>query len=307
MNRILFLIFQSFLSVMILVNISNAAPNFNDTIDGNMGTEWDASYTTNGDGTVTPGGGGQDFDIEKIGIYVDDTYLYIGLQTGFELNYQEDGETPGNIALGFGTMTGPESYQFALEFDFGSFQGEDWFDNGYDFLSDANLKLSKVDSWEAKSYDNSVGDSPFTIISGTEIGYLENRTAFNQNQYVDSQTGAAITTNIGGKVGYNRYRSDGSAYGDTATNNDPYFNTIEAAIRLDSLSASLNNLGIDLSKEFTANVFWTMSCNNDMLGASYTREALSTSHTPEPATLALFGLGLLGIGSWGRRQKNNAV
>ncbi len=291
MNRILFLIFQSLLSVMILVNISNAAPNFDNNIDGNMGTEWDASYTTDGDEEVTPGGGGQDFDIEKIGIYVDDTYLYIGLQTGFELNYQEDGEKPGNIALGFGTMTGPESYQFALEFDFGSFQDEDLFNfnkiNGFDRrdkLQDANLKLSIVDTWTTKSYDSTVGNSPFILETGTEIGYVES---------------------MGGAVAYNRYKSNGKPY--TRNNNDPNYNTIEAAIRLDSLSASLNDLGIDLSKGFTANVFWTMSCNNDMLGASYTREGLPTNSTPEPATLVLFGLGLLGVGSWGRRQKNNAI
>jgi hypothetical protein len=318
MKKVSLSILPGLLSVIMLASVSSAPPNFDD-IDGSMGTEWKDFQTLDDSvgyqGYVGPGWGGQDFDIEEIGVYVDETYLYIGLQTGFELNHKETGEEyPGNIALGFGTMTGqnsyqienPNNYQFTLEFDFGSFQGEDKFHKGYDFLSHANLKLYEATSWNEVDFKGDrIGPFPFTKSNGTELGYLQTRDAFTRNNSTN-QTGAAITKSLGGKVAYNHYKKSGTAYGDGETNDDPYYNTIEAAIRLDSLTDTLKNLDIDLNNGFTANVFWIMSCNNDMLGASYTQSPSKTlilSQTPEPATLVLFGLGLLGIGSWGRRQK----
>ena len=73
----------------------------------------------------------------------------------------------------------------------------------------------------------------------------------------------------------------------------------------DSLTADLNALDINLPQGFTANLFWSMPYNRHKPNVSYTREASPTSHIPEPATLLLFGLGLLGAGFWGRLQKVN--
>lgn len=271
---------QAVLLVLLISSFAFAAPN----IDGKMNSaEW-AGYYVEAPG-VTPGGGGQDFDIEKMGVFVDDTYLYIGLQTGFELNYKEDNETPGDIAIGFGAS----GFQFALRFNFGlnegtdytGFQNEDMFDIGYDKLERADLDIYRVTSWDTVNFGGTQPtDSPFKA-DGVSLGSVEG---------------------LDGSVAYNRYDINGNEY--TVDNNDPYSNTIEAAIKLSDLSAALTG-GLDFENGFAANIFWTMSCNNDMLGASYAYQPPpdGSNSVPEPATLLLFGMGLLSAGAYGRKRQ----
>ena len=283
------------------------------TIDGNMGAEW-AGYSANENwvgsgGYVGPGTGGQNFDVERIGIYVDDTHMYIGLQTGFELNYRESVNNtnyyPGNIAVGFtspGTTTDyqeltPSSYQFAFEFDFGSFQGEDDFDPGHDYLSDANLIIHKVDTWSTVDHGgDTVGPFPYRASgSSEEMGHVEGMTTSE----------GVVIAGLDGQVAYQRYDQNGNPYGDDTFNDAPYFNTIEAAIKLSDLKDKLTEFGeFDFSGGFNANIFWTMACNNDMLGKSYTYHIPGggSSPIPEPGTFLLFGIGLLGASSFGRKK-----
>lgn len=288
------IIIQAVLLIFLIAPLAFAAPNLG-TIDGSMGDEWIGFQTSEdsvgSSGYVGPGYGGQDFDIEKIGIYVDDEYLYIGLQTGFELNNEEDGVLPGDIAIGFGTISGPQDYQIGLRFDFGSFQDEDTFNftsyypSRIDDLDDADLIVLSADVWNTVKYDSSNNDEAFTVQTGDDEGSVE----------ADGM----------GFVSYNRYQSDGTPY--TVNNDDPYYNTIEAAIRLDDLATILGD-SVNLDNAFTANIFWTMGCNNDELGHSTTYTPTtppSESPVPEPTTLILFGFGLIGAGALGRRKMEN--
>ena len=52
--------------------------------DGVFGPEWDG-YSTNGDGVLGPGVGGQAYDVENIGLFIDGTLVHFGLKTGFDL------------------------------------------------------------------------------------------------------------------------------------------------------------------------------------------------------------------------------
>lgn len=281
------LIFKFVLCFYLLASNCYAGP----TINGNM-DDWNSSnYTLDNnasdfDGTydtqVFPGWGGQDYDVEKIGAYIDNGYLYIGLQTGFELNYGEFGwyseaqddyststttpYTPGDIALGFGSGTADYAvgdYQFAIRFNFTTNV------NNYqsDFTGISIYSINSDSDWKTKAYDSSNNPEPLKFVG-------------NENQKITFNTGDVIA---------NYTRTDG-------TNNDPLHNTIEAAIKLDTLASSLSALG--LTNSSSLQVFWTMSCNNDE--ARYTQDNISL--TPEPETFLLLGFGLIALGGLGRRK-----
>lgn len=76
------------LAIFLFTGVAQAVP----VLDGVMGTDW-GTHFTDGEETlgsldpnfrVEPGWGGQDFDIEKIGLQFDNGNVYFGLQTGFD-------------------------------------------------------------------------------------------------------------------------------------------------------------------------------------------------------------------------------
>lgn len=93
------------------------------TVDGNFSlAEWNGHYA-NDDGVgphgyVGPAYGGQSFDAEYLGLYLDNTgTLYFGLQTGFNL---VSGVTTGGYTYGAGDLaldvTGDGVYDYAIRF-----------------------------------------------------------------------------------------------------------------------------------------------------------------------------------------------
>jgi hypothetical protein len=64
---------------------------------------------------LIPGYGGQAYDVEYLGLYVTDTRLYFGLQTGLELAFPatSDNPQPFDIAIDIGDN---DSYDYAIRF-----------------------------------------------------------------------------------------------------------------------------------------------------------------------------------------------
>ena len=97
----------SFLAVFLLFGNALATP----TVDGNFGLpEW-AGYYAEDDwvgsgGYVSPGWGGQDFDIEYLGLYIAGSTIFFGIQTGFDLingvDYGGAHYNPGDFFIDFG-------------------------------------------------------------------------------------------------------------------------------------------------------------------------------------------------------------
>ncbi len=97
-----------------------------DDNDGN-GEDWVGDH-----GYLSPGWGGQQFDAEYLYYKLDDTTLYIGLQTGFNIlagSQEYDGTTyyAGDIALSFDGND--SSYEYGLRFgDLSLYEVSSWSD-----------------------------------------------------------------------------------------------------------------------------------------------------------------------------------
>jgi len=140
-------------------------------------------------------------------------------------------------------------------------------------------------SWDfAIDYSISGGDVSLTFhdntISWDNAKFAHTDLPYQAGSSTDSQT----FTNVGK---YQKVTTSG------AINNG---HVIEAAVNLNELSANLVSL---FGANDTLNVHWMMECGNDYIA---TQEKYDYSSVPEPATLLLFGMGLLGAGALGRRK-----
>lgn len=222
------------------------------TIDGNMNdNEWkgfqaEEDWVRESDGFVGTGYGGQDFDVEKIGLYVNDSTLFLGLQTGFNLKSNK--------------VNGIKGGDFALDFD-----SDGSFEFGFRYQINNNstrVELFSVDSWkEPTLFPDS---APWRMKKGKSLLSTDSDKMF-------------------------------AGYGKTTSSNGDEHYTLELAVDLDILTDKLETLyGSDYSFG-NVKAHWTMQCGNDILETTY-------SQTPEPATLLLFGMGLLGAGAYGRKR-----
>lgn len=89
------------------------------TVDGTFGlTEW-AGYYADGDGVIGPGVGGQAYDVEYLGLYIESGTVYFGLQTGFDLVSGRDWYgthfEPGDFAL---DIDDDGAYDYGIDFSF---------------------------------------------------------------------------------------------------------------------------------------------------------------------------------------------
>lgn len=150
------------------------------TVDGTFGLgEWAGSYS-DGDGYTVPGTGGQDFDVEYLGIQMNaDGTVYFGLQTGFDfingVDYLTSHYTAGDLAL---DINSDGVYEYAIDI---AATG-----------STANFSLYEVTEWEAPSYAENAIASPFQMISGNLLSSFDG--AYD--------TGTDLANNIDGGTSY---------------------------------------------------------------------------------------------------------
>jgi len=113
------------------------------------------------------------------------------------------------------------------------------------------------------------------------------------SSYTDSQTSG---TGSGQFTAYGYYSNNKDFDPDSSDVED----TLEFAIDLDTLSTSLATL---FTSSTSLNLHWTMECGNDVLVASADID-YDRPDVPEPATLILFGFGLLGVSAIGRKKQS---
>ena len=225
--------------------------------DDGWGTPFaDDDSSGSGNYYVGPGWGGEDFDAEYLYSKIDGDTLYIGLQTGFNVdsgvvNYSGTNYYAGDIALSF---DGDDSvYEYAV--DFGKFT-KDYYnhnvdadnpaadDNSGDGEDDAGVYENVV--WNNHVYDGFTSSSPFAMGGGDVVA-------------------GAMT---GTTSGYDAVSGS-------------YYRTV---------AISLSALGVTAA---SAHAHWTMSCGNDEIDGAFSHVPPPTggNEIMEPATFGLMGIG----------------
>jgi hypothetical protein len=208
---------------------------------------WTVEDQTGGRGAyLTPGYGGQAYDVEALYVDYDASYLYLALVTGHSPLTSNSG---GNYAAGdFGIDFGRNgSYEFGLE------------------TTGSNGKVSgglyAVSTWGAGLW-GAANEGPTSILNGALLG-----------------------------MGEVEYSTSGVANMGTYVSDKHYFYEARIPVAL---------FGSYWGGGDAFDVHWTMNCANDSLVV----DPVPGAHVPEPGTLALLPLGLLGMFGVARRRRD---
>jgi len=229
---------------------------------------------------VYPGFGGQGFDAEYLFYKLDGDTLSLGLQTGFDVvtgkvrSGSKDYYT-GDIALSF---DGTTNYSHALDFGLLSKDyynhnvgADGGFHNGNISDGEDDAGLYSVSEWNTHVISSFGASNPFAMDGGTfETGF----------SFIES--GSGMLTNSKGSTDTSFYRQ---------------------------VSFDISSFRDSITQELSVDAHWTMSCGNDAINGSLTTPSFAPPAIPEPGTIALVGIGLVGLAGVvaRRRLKKKAV
>ncbi|WP_073611399.1 PEP-CTERM sorting domain-containing protein [Desulfopila aestuarii] len=214
---------------------------------------------------VTPGVGGQDFDAEYLLYKLEGSILNLGLQTGFDLLDGHVHYPSKNYYAG----------DLALSFDSDNTQ--------YEYAVDFGLFTA---DYQSDTVDAGSGDGK------DEQGLYKVKT-WNKDIYYDGTSGRHDSSPFAMDDKYFGLELKYSNVGEYTDNSN-----VKSYYRIVAFDL-VDVLGEEWNTEFlTIDAHWTMSCGNDEINGR-----IEIDPVPEPATMLLFGTGLVGLTSVLRRRK----